>query len=123
MKTLFLLLSASIAACSSAPTPVTGVAGDWRVSIATSDGKIDGFASLTQNGDQISGWVGPDPRDPIPITGILSGKTLTIVTHPQPGRVAAFDECVLTVLGERMSGEVRRGRVRGATVEFRRAAP
>ena len=82
------------------------VTGSWRVTISTSDGAITGKASLKQTGDKVTGWVGPDENDPIPVTGILKGDKLTINTSPQPGRTAAFDRCDLTVNGDKMTGTI-----------------
>ncbi|HXI89534.1 MAG TPA: hypothetical protein VNO24_05905 [Blastocatellia bacterium] len=93
-------------------TPLIGavrapdVTGTWRVTISTSDGAITGKASLKQTGDNVTGWVGPDENDPIPVTGILKGNKLTLKTFPQPGRTAAFDKCDLTVNGAKMVGTI-----------------
>jgi hypothetical protein len=54
----------------------------------------------------VTGWVGPDENDPIPINGILKGNKLTIKTSPQPGRTAAFEKCELTVGGDKMAGTI-----------------
>jgi hypothetical protein len=89
------LLSILLLAPLVAPAQAADVTGAWRVTISTSDGTITGKASLKQAGDKVTGWVGPDENDPIPVTGILKGNKLTIKTSPQPGRTAAFDQCDL----------------------------
>ena len=96
------------------------VTGNWRVTISTSDGTITGKASLKQTGDKITGWVGPDENDPIPITGILKGNKVTLKTSPQPGRTAAFDQCDLTVNGNKMVGTIDTNR---GKIEFVKSAP
>jgi hypothetical protein len=96
------------------------VTGNWRVTISTSDGTITGKASLKQTGDKITGWVGPDENDPIPITGILKGNKVTLKTSPQPGRTAAFDQCDLTVNGNKMVGTIDTNK---GKIEFVKSAP
>jgi hypothetical protein len=97
-----LLLLAPLAA----PVRAADVTGTWGVTISTSDGTITGKASLKQTGNTVTGWVGPNENDPIPITGVLKGNKLTTKTSPQPGRTAAFDKCDLTVNGHRMVGTI-----------------
>ena len=82
------------------------VTGNWQVTISTSDGTMTGKASLKQTGNAVTGWVGPDENDPIPVTGSVTGKKLTIKTHPQPGRNVAFDECDLTVNDDKKVGTI-----------------
>ncbi len=82
------------------------VTGRWDVRISASDGEIHGVAAFTQNGDQVTGWLGPSESDPIPITLALKGNKLTIWTHPQPGRNVAFDRCEVTVDGDKMRGTI-----------------
>ena len=82
------------------------VRGRWEVRISTSDGDIHGVAAFTQNGEKVTGWLGPSESDPIPITLELKGNELTIWTHPQPGRNVAFDRCDVTVEGDKMSGTI-----------------
>lgn len=82
------------------------VTGNWVVTISTSDGVITGKATLKQTGDKVKGWVGPSENDPIPVNGILKGNKLTVKTSPQPGRTVAFDECDLTVDGDKMAGTI-----------------
>ena len=88
------------------PARAADVTGAWRVTISKSDGAITGKASLKQTGDKVTGWVGPNENDPIPVTGVLKGNKLTIKTFPQPGRTAAFNQCDLTVHGDKMAGAI-----------------
>jgi hypothetical protein len=91
---------------SALPIWAADVTGNWQVSISTSDGTIAGKASLQQTGDMVKGWVGPGENDPIPVTEVVKGKRLTIVTHPQPGRNVAFNECDLSVTEDKLTGTI-----------------
>src|SRR5262249_36762600 len=82
------------------------VSGSWNVTISMPDGQIMGKASFKQSGDKVTGWVGPSENDPIPISGVVDGKTLTIKTSAQPGRTVAFDKCEVTVNGNKMAGTI-----------------
>ena len=70
------------------------VSGKWKVTISTPEGKIIGMAMFWQNGNSITGWLGPSESDPISITTALEGGKLTIWTHPQPGRNVVFARLV-----------------------------
>jgi hypothetical protein len=113
---LSMLLLTTLAATAQ-PADVTG---NWRVTISTPDGTITGKASFKQTGETITGWVGPDETDPIPITGSLTGNKLTIKTHPQPGRTAAFEKCDLTVNADKLVGSIDTGK---GKIEFVRSTP
>jgi hypothetical protein len=102
------------------PAWAADVTGHWQVTISTPDRKITGVASLQQAGHVVTGWVGPSESDPIPITGTLKGRKLTIKTSPQPGRVVAFGQCDLTVDRDKMAGTIDRDK---GTIEFVRQAP
>ena len=102
------------------PARAADVTGTWRVTISTSEGAITGKASLKQAGDKVTGWVGPDENDPIPVNGILKGNQLTIKTSPQPGRTVAFDKCDLTLNGDRMAGTIDTGK---GKIEFVKSTP
>jgi hypothetical protein len=82
------------------------VRGTWRVTIKTSEDTITGKASLAQVDDKVSGWVGPSESDPIPVKGAVQGDKLTLKTYPQPGRTVAFDQCEVTVNGDKMAGTI-----------------
>ena len=114
------LLSMLLLAPLVAPARAADVTGTWRVTISTSDGAITGKASLKQTGDMVTGWVGPDENDPIPVTGILKGNKLTIKTSPQPGRTVAFDKCDVTVNGDKMVGTIDSDK---GKIEFVRSTP
>jgi hypothetical protein len=114
------LLSIGLLALLAAPARAADVTGTWRVAISTSDGAITGKAGLKQTGDMVTGWVGPDETDPIPVTGIIKGNKLTIKTSPQPGRTAAFDKCDLTVNGDKMAGTIDTDK---GKIEFVRSTP
>jgi hypothetical protein len=114
------LLSMLLLAPFVSPVWAADVKGAWRVTILTSDGAITGKASLKQTGDTVTGWVGPDENDPIPVTGVLKGNKLTIKTSPQPGRTAAFNKCDLTVNGDKMVGAIDTDK---GKIEFVRSKP
>ncbi len=95
------------------------VTGRWDVRISTSGGEIHGVAAFTQNGDKVTGWLGPSESQPIPITLALKGNKLTIWTHPEPGRNVAFDRCDVTLDGDKMSGTIDTDKGR---IEFTRTS-
>ncbi len=97
------------------------VAGKWSVTIATAEGTITGLASLKQTGGEITGWVGPSEKDPIPVTGKFKKDKLVLKTHPQPGRTVAFDEVELAIDGDTMSGAIERGSHGKGTIRFVRS--
>jgi len=105
-----LVLGMLLLALLGAPARAADVTGGWSVTISTADGAITGKASLKQAGETVTGWVGPDENDPIPITGLLKGDKLTIKTSPQPGRTAAFDKCELIVNADKMAGTIDSGK-------------
>jgi hypothetical protein len=113
-------LSMLLLAPMAAPARAADVTGTWRVTISTPDGTITGKASLKQTGDKVTGWVGPDENDPIPVTGILKENKLTIKTFPQPGRTVAFAKCDLTVGGDKMAGTIDTDK---GKIEFVRSTP
>jgi hypothetical protein len=98
------LLSVLLVAFTVAPARAADITGNWQVTISTSDGTMNGKASLQQTGDTVKGWLGPSENDPIPVTGTVNGKKLTLQTHPQPGRNVAFNKCDLTVNDDKMAG-------------------
>jgi hypothetical protein len=114
---LFVLMSLSTWA---GPSAVADVAGRWSVNISGSDGAIGGVASLDQQGDKVTGWMGPKEDDTIPVSGVLKGDKLTLKTHPKPGFAVPFDTCELTVSADRMTGSIEPDGAK-ATIEFVRA--
>lgn len=122
MVTRQVLLCAIALAGSPAPKLVVDVTGTWRVTIAAGHDTITGMAALKQNGDVVSGWVGPNELDPIPIAGFLTADRLTLKTFPQPGRTVAFDRCDLTVNSSRMVGTIEGGDTHSGTITFERTS-
>ncbi len=98
-----------------ATAQTVNISGDWSVAISTAEGAIHGYAAFHQNGNTVTGWLGPSAADPIPITLDLKGNKLTIKTHPQPGRNVAFAECEVTVSGDEMKGTIDGDK---GTIEF-----
>jgi hypothetical protein len=123
MKTPLVVLGVLLSACSAAPTPASGVTGTWRVTISAGGSTITGMASLKQNGEEVTGWVGPNEDNPIPIRGVLKAHRLSMTTSPQPGRTVAFDRCDVTVNAERMVGTIEGGDTHKGTIEFVRNTP
>jgi hypothetical protein len=111
----FGLLLSVLLALAVAPLGAADVTGNWRVTITTPDGTITGVAAFRQNGDAVTGWVGPSEDDPITITGVLKGNKLTIKTFPKPGRTVAFAKCEVTVDAEKMAGTIDTDK---GTIEF-----
>jgi hypothetical protein len=123
MTTRLLIVCALVMLCVSAAIAAADLTGPWAVTITTADGKIAGRASLTQTGDKVTGRIGPTEDATIPVEGVLSGHKLTLKTHPQPGRTAAFDSCDLSVGDEKMAGTIHGGDVGKGTIEFVRIKP
>jgi hypothetical protein len=96
------------------------VSGKWKVKITTPDGEVIGVAQFWQDGNRVTGWLGPSESDPISITTALDGNKLTIWTHPQPGRNVVFARCDVSVESARMTGTIDTGR---GKIEFVRIAP
>ncbi len=116
LKSLSLFLLAVMAV----PSWAADATGKWEVTITTADGVITGKASLTQTGEKITGWIGPDENDPIPVDGEVKGDKVTLRTHPQPGRTVAFDRCDLAVSGDKMTGTIDTNK---GKIEFLRSKP
>jgi hypothetical protein len=115
VRRLFLLLLVLLTAGSALAADITG---RWDVTISSREGRIVGVASFTQKGQVVTGWLGPSESDPIPISITLSKRTLTIWTHPQPGRNVAFARCDVRVGRDRMTGKIDFDK---GTIEFVRA--
>jgi len=123
MRTRLVVIAAFVLLCCSAAIAAADVTGAWSVTITTADGKITGKAVLKQAGDRVTGQIGPSEDATIPVEGVLSAKKLTLKTHPQPGRTAAFDSCELTVGEQKMEGTIRGGDVGRGTIDFVRIRP
>lgn len=114
-----LVMIALVTLCLSAATTATDVTGHWDVTITTAEGKMSGEASMKQTGDAVTGQIGPRGDATIPIDGVLAAHKLTLKTHPQPGRTAAFHSCELTLSGnEKMAGTIQGGDAGKGTIEF-----
>ena len=114
-----LVMIALVMLCLSAATIATDVTGHWDVTITTAEGKISGEASMKQTGDTVTGQIGPRGDATIPIEGVLAAHKLTLKTHPQPGRTAAFDSCELIVGGDdKMAGTIQGGHAGKGPIEF-----
>ncbi len=97
------------------------VTGRWIVTISLDGETISGVALLTQNGDEVTGSIGPDERNQHPLEGVVEREQITLTTLPRPGRTVAFDKCYLTLDGETLKGRIERaGSSDGGTIEFRR---
>jgi hypothetical protein len=123
MTTPLVIVTAFLMLCLSAPAQAADVSGHWAVTITTGDGTITGAASLKQTGDKVAGHIGPSTDATIDIEGTLRGNTLTLTTHPRPGRTAAFETCELTVSDEKMVGSIAGGDAGKGTIEFVRTTP
>jgi hypothetical protein len=123
MTTRFWIVSAFVMVCLSAAIAASDVTGSWAVTITTADGKITGRASLTQTGDKVTGQIGPSEDATIPVEGVVTAQKLTLKTHPQPGRTAAFESCALTVGDQKLVGTIQGGDVGRGTIEFVRIKP
>lgn len=82
------------------------VTGAWTVTITMADRVAPGLAILSQDGEKVTGMIGPAETDMMPADGIVSGNMLTLMTHPRTGRTAAFAKCEVTVVGDRMTGTI-----------------
>jgi hypothetical protein len=119
MKRQLVFLSLLLLAPAAANVWATDVTGRWKVTISIGNDTITGVALLKQSGDRVTGSIGPDERNQHPLDGVLNGNSLTITTHPRPGRTVAFDKCYLTAGGEKMTGTTEReGSSDKGTIEF-----
>ena len=123
MTTRLVIVTTFLILCASAATAAADLTGNWSVTITTGDGKITGKASLKLIGDKVTGQIGPSGDATIPIEGVLTEHKVTLKTHPQPGRTAAFDSCELTVGDEKMIGTIQGGDAGKGTIEFVRIKP
>ena len=94
------------------------VTGRWRVTLSGSDGAVAGVAILDQQGDKVTGSMGPNEEDTTPVSGVLKGDRLTLKTHPKPGFAVPFETCELTVSAERMTGSIESQGAAKITIEF-----
>jgi hypothetical protein len=123
MKTRIALLSLLLLLSSAAfAADVTGI---WQVTISSTapDGTTNqdkGMASLTQTGETITGWVGPDQSRQTPVEGTIKDNKVILKASPRPERTMTFE---LTLSGDKLAGSVTRtGDDRKGTAEFVKAA-
>jgi hypothetical protein len=96
------------------------VTGRWRVTISNGSDAVVGVASLEQNGENVTGSMGPNESDTTPVSGVLKRDRLTIKTHPKSGFAVPFDTCELTISGDRMTGSIQSKDAPARTIEFAR---
>ena len=82
------------------------VTGAWTVAITMPERQATGLAILSQDGQTITGMIGPAETDMLPVEGTVAGNTVTLITRPRAGRTAAFAKCEVTVEGDRMTGTI-----------------
>ena len=88
------------------PAPTVDVTGAWSVTFMMPGRQATGLAILSQDGQKITGMIGPAETDMMPAEGTVSGNTVTLMTRPRTGRTAAFEKCEVTVDGDRMTGTI-----------------
>jgi hypothetical protein len=119
---IFITISAVISCGVQRPAATkVNVTGNWQVTISEAEGTIIGKGSLSQNGEVVTGWVGPNENDPIPVTGRFKNGKLTIKTLPQQGRTVAFDTVELKVDADTMYGVIENGSHGKGTIKFMRS--
>ena len=119
---IFITISATISCGVQRPAAAkVNVTGNWQVTISEGEGTIIGKGSLSQNGEIVTGWVGPDENDPIPVTGMFKNGKLSIKTLPQQGRTVAFDIVELKVDADTMYGVIENGPHGKGTIKFMRS--
>jgi hypothetical protein len=88
------------------PAQVVDVTGAWTVTLTMPGRQSSGLAILSQDGQKITGMIGPAETDMMPAEGTVDGNKVTLMTRPRGGRTAAFARCDVTVDGDRMSGTI-----------------
>jgi hypothetical protein len=87
-RTVFALaIAVALAVAAGAATPFAqnSVSGDWSITINGPQGALDSDATLTQDGDNVTGTMST-PMGESDLTGTMSGTTLTLafnVVSPQ----------------------------------------
>jgi hypothetical protein len=99
-------IALGIASWQARPAPTVDVTGAWSVTFTVSGRQATGLAILSQDGETITGMIGPAETDMMPAEGTVSGNTVTLMTRPRKGRTAAFAKCEMTVEGDRMTGTI-----------------
>jgi hypothetical protein len=106
LRTMVLGLSLWAATWQGQPAPAIDVTGAWTVTISMSGQQVTGLAILSQDGQKITGMIGPTEADMMPAEGTVSGNRVTLVTRPRTGRTAAFTKCEMIGDGDRMTGTI-----------------
>lgn len=91
------------------------VTGAWTVTFVMPGGQATGLAILSQDGQKITGMIGPADTDMMPAEGSVDGNKVVVLTRPRTGRTAAFAKCELTIAGDRMTGTIDTDK---GTIEF-----
>lgn len=91
------------------------VTGGWTVTFVMPGGQATGLAILSQDGQKITGMIGPADTDMMPVEGSVDGNKVVVLTRPRTGRTAAFAKCELTIAGDRMTGTIDTDK---GTIEF-----
>jgi hypothetical protein len=87
--------------------PTVDVTGAWTVTITrSSGGSVSGLAILSQDGDKITGMIGPAETEMMPAEGTVDGNKVTLLTRPRTGRTAAFAKGELTATVDKMTGTI-----------------
>jgi hypothetical protein len=100
------LVSASSGMMRSAQSEKVDVTGAWDVTIVIQGQSVAGLAILSQDGNKVTGMIGPAVTDMMPAEGTVEGSRLTLLTRPRTGRTAAFAKCEATVTADRMTGVI-----------------
>jgi hypothetical protein len=95
--------------------PTVDVTGAWTVAITRSGETFPGLAILSQDGNKITGMIGPGETEMMPAEGTVDGNKVSLLTRPRTGRTAAFAQCDLTATADKMTGTIDTDK---GTIEF-----
>ena len=125
MKKIFLVVSTVLLISSmSSAVFAADVTGTWQLTISMTepDGSLrkeSGLAVLKQNGDVITGTMGPENRQNPIVEGTIKDDKVTLKIVPQPNLTMTFE---LTVRGDKLVGTYERsGLTNKAPVEMVRS--
>jgi hypothetical protein len=94
----------------------TNFAGTWTGTMTAVTTNDPAFMTLAQDGNKITGTIGPDRESQFKITkGSIDGETLTI--EAQPGGTLRF---VMKMNGDMLAGDVFENGEQIATIQFQR---
>ena len=105
-QTIALTIALWVGGWQAQAAPAVDVTGAWDVTLTIGSNQITGLAILSQDGQKITGMIGPAETDMMPAEGTVSGNTVTVMTRPRTGRSAAFSKFEATVQGDRMTGTI-----------------